>query len=128
MKKLLTVLCGGLIALTLFVTTGNTVKAAEQTNPAEVNEPDDCACHDVTKILGAERNKTVSNLISSNQFKQVEKDLKKEGLKWKGANSIEVIKFNATGQILVGVPFSNKQGTVEMYIFINGVLVGHNPM
>ena len=56
MKKLLTVLCGVVIALSLFVTTGNTVKAAE------------CGC-DVSPVIGAEKNKIVAELISSQAFK-----------------------------------------------------------
>lgn len=127
MKKFLTVLCGGLIALTLFVTTGNTAKAAGPTDPPAVTEADDCGCHDVTQLFGAERNKIVAKIISGNEFKTAEKNLNKDGFKWNGANSVEVLKHNQTGMIIVGVPFTNSTGIVEMAVFINGVYMGIGP-
>jgi hypothetical protein len=124
MKTFLTVLCGGFIALSLFVTTGNTVKAAEPTPVATVS--DDCGCHDLKPLQGAERNKIVANLISNDEFKDMKKALQKNGYNWGGANSIEVIKTE--GMILVGVPFSNNQGNVVMHVFINGVYAGPSSM
>ncbi|ETI68876.1 hypothetical protein [Neobacillus vireti] len=127
MKKFLTVLCGGLIALSLFVTTGNTAKAAEPTDPSTVTEPDDCGCHDVTPLFGAERNKIVAKIISGNEFKTAEKNLNKDGFKWNGANSIEVLKHNQAGMIIVGVPFTNKNGNVIMAVFFDGKFMGNEP-
>lgn len=128
MKKLLTVLCGGLIALTLFVTTGNTAKAAETGVTAAINEhDDDCHCDDVTPISGAERNKIVANIISGDEYKNVKKDLKNKGYQSHGSNEIEVLKNNYYGLIIVGVPFTNSRGIVEMAVFINGQFMGLNP-
>lgn len=107
MKKILTLLFGALIALTLFVSTGNTAKA------------DECGCS-VSPILGAERNKLVAELISSEEFKSIKKELKTEGLTWNGALTIEVIKFNPEGAILVAVPFVDAEGDGFMYVFYNG--------
>ncbi|WHY88841.1 hypothetical protein QNH39_13810 [Neobacillus novalis] len=127
MKKFLTVLCGGLIALTLFVTTGNTAKAAAPTDSPAGTESDDCGCHDVTQLFGAERNKIVSNLISSDAYKNEKKDLKNKGYKSHGANEIEVMKHNVYGVIMVGVPFTNSKGIVVMAVFMNGEFMGIQP-
>ncbi|MDN3016262.1 hypothetical protein PH210_08625 [Paenibacillus sp. BSR1-1] len=115
MKKLLPLLFGGLIALTLFVSTGNTAKAAE------------CGCA-VTPILGAERNKLVADLINSEEFKNIKKELQKEELSWSGADTIEVIKFNISGEILIAVPFLDANGSGFMYVFYNGKFVYYTPL
>ncbi|EKN65452.1 hypothetical protein BABA_19976 [Neobacillus bataviensis LMG 21833] len=125
MKKLLTVLLGGIIALTLFVTTGNSVKAAEPTDPPTV-EGDDCGCHDLIPITGAERNKIVAKFISSDVFKAKKAELLKSGFKWNGANTIEVV-LPAEGVTMVGVPFFNANGVPTIYVFINGIFVGTAP-
>ena len=125
MKKLLTVLFGGIIALTLFVTTGNTAKAAE-IYPTFQTFDDDCECHNVTPIFGAERNKIVAGVISSDAFKTVKKDLKQDGFKWTGANDVEVLKHNTYGTLIVGVPFENN-GTKVMAVFMDGVFMGISP-
>ncbi|MBT2696450.1 hypothetical protein J7E79_03240 [Bacillus sp. ISL-40] len=117
MKKLLTVLCGIIIALSLFVTTGNTAKAA---GPDE-----DCTCHNLLPLQGAQRNKIVANLISSDVFKEAKKDLREDGYKWNGANSIEVYQFE--GVTAVGVLFTNKEGIIERRAFVNGYYVGPAP-
>ena len=53
-----------------------------------------CGC--VTKeIFGAEKNKIVSNLLKSDEFKNAKKELKEEGYKWKGVSDIEVV-YNIT--------------------------------
>jgi len=121
MKKFLTIVFGGMIALSLFVTTGNTAKAAESYQPVQLSE--ECGC-DVTPILGSERNKIVADVISSEAFKTVKKDLKKDDLKWTGANTVEVFKNNTYGMVMVGVPFENKEGTLFMAVFFDGVFMG----
>jgi hypothetical protein len=125
MKKFLTVFCGGLIALTLFVTTGNTAKAAGPDQP-DVSS-NECGC-EITPVLGADRNKLVSDLISSQSFKNVKKEVKSEGLSWIGAHAIEVIQFNVSGEILVAVPFFNAAGNGFMYVFHNGTFVYSTPL
>ena len=116
MKKLLTVLFGAFIALTLFVTTGNTVKA------------DDCGC-DVSPVLGAEKNKIVAELISSQEFKDAKLSLRYDGISWKGAKNIEVIvNHTHDNALMVGVPYYTQEGSLMMAVFINGVYMGLAPM
>ncbi|MBT2728094.1 hypothetical protein J7E63_14225 [Bacillus sp. ISL-75] len=118
MKKLLTVLCGIVIALSLFVTTGNTVKAAEAY--------EDCTCHDLLPLQGAERNKIVATFLSSEEFKAKKLELLKSGFSWNGAHSIEVV-LPAEGVTFVGVPFISADGIPAMYVFINGSFAGAVP-
>jgi hypothetical protein len=118
MKKWLTLLSGLLVALSLFVTSGNSVKAATT----------DCGC-DVSPVFGAEKNKIVAVLISSREFKDAKHSLKNEGYLWKGVNKIEVIVNHSKGDaIMIGVPFYNQDGSIEMAVFINGHFAGHNPL
>src|SRR3954469_25321765 len=118
MKKWLTVLGGLLVALSLFVTSGNSVKAA--TN--------DCGCV-VSSVTGAEKNKMVADLISSQEFKDAKHSLKNEGYLWKGVNKFEVIVNHSEGDaIMIGVPFYTQEGSIEMAVFINGHFAGHNPL
>ncbi|QCJ42790.1 hypothetical protein FAY30_13205 [Bacillus sp. S3] len=124
MKKLLTVLCGILVALSLFVTTGNTAKAAVTVQSDELSG--ECGCV-VEPILGSERNKIAANLISSEAFKTVKKNLKKDGLKWTDANSLEVIHNISHNIVMVGVPFENKHGDVFMAVFFDGTFMGVSP-
>ena len=119
MKKLLSVIGGLVIAGSLFLTTGNTAKAAGET--------DDCPCHQVTIIMGAERNKMVSEVISSESFKNVKAELRQDGFKWTNANDIEVLKFNLNGKILIGIPFVNNQGYKVMAGYLDGVYSGTHP-
>lgn len=126
MKKLLTVLFGGFIALSLFVATGNTAKAAEPTDPPPAVEDDGCSCHDLIPLQGAERNKIVAKFISSDEFKAKKMQLLKTGFTWNGANTIEVV-LPAEGVTMIGVPFISANGTLEVYVFINGTFVGTSP-
>lgn len=120
MKKLLTVLSGVIIALSLFVTTGNTVKAEE---PAPATEEQECGC-DVSPVFGAEKNKIVANLLSSQEFKNVKLSLKSKGYSWRGAKNIEVmVNHSFGGMIMVGVPFYDQNGTIEMAVFFDGVFM-----
>lgn len=126
MKKLLTVLFGAFIALSLFVTTGNTVKADEPTPATE--ETHDCGC-DVSPVLGAEKNKIVAQLISSQEFKDAKFSLRYDGISWKGAKNIEVVVNHTYGDaLMVGVPFFTQEGSLVMAVFINGVYMGPVPM
>ncbi|MBO0960583.1 hypothetical protein J1P26_12835 [Neobacillus sp. MM2021_6] len=118
MKKVLTVLCGVLVALSLFVTTGNTVKAAEP--------DDDCTCHDLLPLQGAERNKIVAKFLSSKEFKTQKAELLSTGYTWNGAHTIEVV-LPAEGVTMIGVPFFSANGVQTIYVFINGVFVGTAP-
>ncbi|MCM3727458.1 hypothetical protein M3226_17410 [Neobacillus cucumis] len=114
MKKLLTIIGGLVIAGSLFVTSGNTAKAAEE-------EP--CTCHELIPIQGAERNKIVADFISSNEFKEIKKDLWKLGYSWNGAHTIEVV-LPGDGRTMIGVPVISAEGVPDVYVFINGVFVG----
>ncbi|WHY64766.1 hypothetical protein [Neobacillus sp. SuZ13] len=112
MKKLITVLCGIIIGLSLFVSTGNTAKASET---------DECGCI-VSPVLGAEKNKIVAGLLSSQEFKNVKDSLKSEGYSYRGVKNIEVlINHTYDDTVMVGVPFYNADGTLEMAAFFNGI-------
>jgi hypothetical protein len=121
MKKLLTVLCGVVIALSMFVTTGNTVQAEE-------SHEGGCGCI-VEPVFGAEKNKIIAALISSPEFKNAKLSVKSDGYTWRGAKNIEVV-VNITygGMIMVGVPYLNNNGTVEIAAFFDGVYMGIGPM
>ncbi|WP_160722836.1 hypothetical protein [Bacillus sp. USDA818B3_A] len=112
MKKLLTVIGGLVIAGTLFITSGNTVKASENEEP--------CTCHDLKPLQGPERNKLVADLLSSKEFKAKKHELLSLGYKWNGAHSIEVM-VPMEGVTMIGVPFVSEDGNSYMYVFINGV-------
>ena len=115
MKKLLTVLGGLVIAGSLFLTSGNTVKA-------------ECGC-ETSPILGAEKNKIIANLISSQEFKAAKQSITNEGYSWKGVRNIEVFVNHSYGNaLMIGIPFYNQDGSVEMAVFINGHFMGHNPL
>jgi hypothetical protein len=121
MKKILTVLLSSLIVLLMFAGPVSPAKAAETENP-EVQEP--CFCDDVTVLTGAERNRIIANLIKTEAFKDVRKALKLEGLKWNGANEIQVMKHNQIPLSIVGVPFTSEDGTIMMAVFFNGIFQG----
>ncbi|WP_040208927.1 hypothetical protein [Neobacillus jeddahensis] len=127
MKKFLTVLCGVLVALSLFMTTGNTAKAAEISPKVAVSHEDDCGC-DVSTVVGKEKTKIVLNLITSKAFLNTVVNQLKEGFVWNITEDIEVIKDNQSGQVLVGVPFINKDRVQIMAVFVNGTYVGTSPV
>jgi hypothetical protein len=123
MKKLLTLLFGALIALSLFVTTGNTAKAAEPTSDEE-----NCTCHDVTPILGAEKNIIVARLLSGQDFKVAKSSLLSKEYKFLGVSNTEVYKHNYMDLTIIGVIFINKDGIPEMATFFNGQYMGVTPL
>lgn len=133
MKKLIPLVLGGLLSFGIYVAPGNTVKAAELSHPTSTvtglmaSSNGDCGC-DVSPILGAERNKMVSNLIKTDAFKTVKHDAMAQGYIWQGAGAVQVIKNNKNGVVLIGVPFKYTDGTLTMYVFINGQFVGTSPM
>jgi hypothetical protein len=119
MRKLISLLSGSLIILGLmFVSPGNAVFAAEE----------ECECHDVTFIFGAEKNKVVSDILKSDEFKNAKKDWKNNGYSLNGVDDVEVIKHNIYGFIMVGFPVTNKDGVLEMAAFINGKYLGIGPI
>ena len=126
MKKLFPLLFSIMMALLIFVAPGNQVKAAETNEPVVSDE--DCSCHNVTPVLGDERNKMVAALISSEAFKTVKMEYTAEGHQWLGASDIEILIYNADGRIFIGVPFNNQEGALEMVVFINGAFAGIVPM
>jgi hypothetical protein len=118
MKKILSVLFGSLILLLMFAVPGNPVQAAEN---------DDCGC--VTEeISGAEKNKIVSNLLKSDEFKDMKKEQMQNLYKWKGVSEIEVIR-NITygGIIIITIPILTIDGTNMVAGFINGGFIGIFP-
>jgi hypothetical protein len=131
MRKVLTLLCTSLIVFLMFVGPGNPVKAAKNSadnvtymglsQPGEVEDPggDDCTCHDLLPLTGSERNKIVAEVLKSHVFKSEKMRLKQDGYKWQGASGIEVIQ-PTEDFTLVGVPFLNTDGTIEMHAFLIG--------
>lgn len=128
MKKIMTLLFGGVIAFTLFVTNGNTAKAAELSNLSStaVNTNSPCGCN-VTILTGAERNKIVSDLLKTDEFKVKKAEALTDGYSWNGADAIQVIRDNDMGTILVGVAFTDPNGNVEMFVFNDGQFLGVSP-
>ncbi|WML60547.1 hypothetical protein [Neobacillus sp. PS2-9] len=112
MKKLLTILFGALIALSLFVTTGNTAKAAKP--------GDDCGC--TGTLVGAEKNKIVADLLSSQEFKTAKAELTSAGYSYKGASLIKVAKMEVN--IITVVPFYTSEGQTIIAGFVNGEFKG----
>jgi hypothetical protein len=119
MRKYISLLFAGFIFLLIFATPETTVKAAEN---------DECACHDVSPILGAEKNKIVSDLLKSEEFKQIRESTKGE-YSLKGVHNIEVVKLNQLNFIMVGVPFTkNDDGNLYMFAFMDGHFLGVTPL
>jgi hypothetical protein len=119
MRKLISLLSGCVVILgVLFVTPGNAVFAAD----------DDCECHNVLTIFGAEKNKIVSDILKSDEFKNSKKGWRNKGYSFNGVDDVEVVKHNISGSIMVGFPVTNKDGVREMAAFIDGVYLGIGPI
>ncbi|MEH7109660.1 hypothetical protein [Bacillus sp. JJ1764] len=131
MKKLISVVMGALVAFSLFAVTGTPVKAATAQSftaslTSSVHESD-CHCDDVTPIVGAEKNKTVASVISSKVFKDVKQSIIKDGNSWRGVSNAEVYYQNYYHVTIVGFPYYDKDGTVMMAVFFDGVYKGSAP-
>jgi hypothetical protein len=119
MRKLISLLSGCAVILgLLFVTPGNAVFAAEE----------DCECHNVTTIFGAEKNKIVSDILKSDEFKIAKKGWKNKGYSFNGVDDVEVVKHKIYGFVMVGFPVTNKDGVLEMAAFLDGVYLGIGPI
>ncbi|MGJ7921919.1 hypothetical protein [Neobacillus sp. LXY-4] len=116
MKGYLSLLFGSMIVVLMLVLPGNAAQAAEPV--AETGDSTDhCGC-DVSYIVGAEKNKLVSNLLKSDEFKVVKAQQKNNGYEWNGIDGTEVIQNHTKGGIiLIGVPFIN-DGVKEMAAFL----------
>ncbi|MBY0097156.1 hypothetical protein [Mesobacillus maritimus] len=99
MKRFISLVCGSLVLILLFLSPGNAVQAEEQ---------DECDCPG-TVFTGSERNKLVANLLKSNVFKEERLELKKDGYVWQGAGAIEVREL-APGMIVYQVVFLSENG------------------
>lgn len=132
MKKIVTLLCTSLIVLLLFVGPGN-VAFAHEGVPG-------CPCEFFNPLEGPEKNKIVAKFLSSDEFKEAKSYLVDNGYKWKGISKAEVIKFHtdfkpnpeipvviSKGSIGVAVPFYTEDGTMEVFFFLNGQLLGQMP-
>jgi hypothetical protein len=119
MKKIFTLLCTSLIVLFMFAGPGNPVQAAqnvEYLGPVpDFEHPPGCGCENLKPLTGSERNKIVSDLLKTDVFKDARKDLMSQGIKWNGANTVEVIKVDGA-PVLVGIPFT-KDGNIKFYAF-----------
>lgn len=117
-KKIMALLFGGAMAFSLFAAPGNPVQAAE--------DPD-CECHNVTPIFGAEKNKIIANVISSQEFKDMKLAVIKDGDTWRGVKGTEVMVNNFYGVTIVGIPYLSQDGTAMMAVFIDGKYMGSSP-
>lgn len=116
MKKIVSLLCASLIVLLMFVAPGNPVQAANE-----------CEC-DITTIIGAEKNKIVSDLLSSDEFKNAKRDILNSGILWDGVHEIEVIKNNTYGGIIIiSIPIFTEDGTEMIAGFMDGKFFGVFP-
>ncbi|WP_407268020.1 hypothetical protein [Radiobacillus sp. PE A8.2] len=115
-KKLLVLLS----VLTFVFILAPTVSAAEV--------DDDCGCHDgVRDVTGAEKNKIVSNLLKSDEWKAMKKDVKALGYKWNGVSGIEVQE--QYDQYLVVIPFlTNDRSEVHYLPYMNGQFLAPFPV
>ncbi|MCC3356146.1 hypothetical protein [Bacillus sp. REN16] len=111
MKTMVKVL-GIVLVLLMLALPGNTAFA----------HGDDCECG-VTYLQGAERNKTVANILKLDAYKKVKSDLGKDGYKFAGADQVMVVKMPVEGLIftIVGVPFVHENGDVKFAGFANGM-------
>lgn len=118
MKRRLSVIIGSLALFLMFFAPSGFAQADET----------ECECPG-TVITGAERNQLVADLLKSDEFKTVKKDLMKDGYKWKGAGAIEVRDFsNLESSVLLellGIPESTelyglliKMNTAEILEFL----------
>ncbi len=121
MKKFLTLLCTSLIVFLMFVGPDDSVKAAKP------GDHDNCGCeeHGIFHLYGAERNKIVADLLSSDQFKAKKLELLDDGYKYTGAKDIVVVenRFAPGHPKGVTVPFINEDGVLKVALFIEGNFV-----
>ncbi|MEH7114837.1 hypothetical protein V7124_21125 [Neobacillus niacini] len=118
MKKVLTLLFTSLLVFLMFVGPGNVALAHEGDSG--------CGCV-VEEISGAEKNKIVSNLLKSDEFKIERKGFKEVGFKWNGVNAVEVIYNHSFETMMIGLPVYNVDDTIWTAVFFDGVLVGISP-
>lgn len=122
MKRLISLVCGSLVLLVMFLAPGNAVQAEEA-----------CECPG-TVLTGAERNKLVAELLKSDVFKQARIELENEGYVWQGAGAIEVRNLEVIAPSLLGyqVMIINETGNVEAaaFMLMDGSLtyMGHAPL
>jgi hypothetical protein len=114
MKRFISLVCGSLVLILMFLSPGNSVQAEEA-----------CDCPG-TVLTGAERNKLVANLLKSDVFKQAKHDLKNEGYAWQGAGAIEVSDFrNLTSSellFMLGIPEEHPMYAELIHMDMAGIL------
>ncbi|MBT2757265.1 hypothetical protein J7E71_15155 [Mesobacillus foraminis] len=117
MKRVLALFSAFLMIFLVLDSQGSPVQAAEV--PGE-----ECGCHELQPLTGSERNKIVSTLLKSNEFKAVKAELKGANYQWDGAHAIEVVQPGPS-MTLAGTYFSDQNGTrmVAAFILMNGNIV-----
>jgi hypothetical protein len=126
MKRFISLVCGSLVLILMFLSPGNAVQAKGQPT-------DDCGCPG-TVITGAERNKLVANLLKSDVFKQAKIELEEEGYVWQGASMIEVRDFDEVVSSLVGYQVmivdgaGNEEGAVFFLMDDTFEYITHAPL
>lgn len=116
MKKMVKVL-GSVLVLLMLVLPGNTAFA----------HGDDCDCID---LVGAERNKAVSDILKSNAFKVEKSEKKSEGYTFAGADKAMAVLMPGPGEsfyTMVAMPFVHENGTMLFSVFADGMHMGDGP-
>jgi len=125
MKKYLSLLFASLMVFSMFVAPGNVVKAAGLDIQNYGQSTEDCGCSEhVTPILGAAKNKIVSDLISSKEFNTLKHDLLDQGYNWNGVSGFEVVRYNVSGTVGIMFPLMNANGSIDLFFFMNSIYVG----
>lgn len=132
MKKFLPLFMGSLMALLLFVTPGNLVKADSYVPEAkDFIRNFDCGCEaeGFIPVSGAERNQIVAGLLSSDGFNAKKQEVISKGYQFLGADLIKVVHADTPFGALTGVSvfFLSNEGTIEGYVWVNGQFAGHSP-
>jgi hypothetical protein len=120
MKKISTMLFASLIVVLMIGSPLNPVSAANLMYlgvPPETPHDPECECKDLLPLTGSERNKIVASILKEEIFKSQKATLENSGYVWNGADVIELV-MPAEGYVLIGVPFTNIDGSIQIHAFL----------
>ncbi|MCT2535793.1 hypothetical protein NC661_07670 [Aquibacillus koreensis] len=81
------------------------------------HEGDDCGCPtDVREVTGSEKNKLVSNLLKSAEFKVKKKELKSDGYHWNGVSEVEVEYSEQMDAYVIAIPILTQDHSEKHYL------------
>jgi hypothetical protein len=121
MKKFGLILGGCVMAFGLMFSGPDNVVLAK----VDKNVVDYCGCPG-TSLVGAEKNKIVAELLSSEAFKTAKKEWKEAGFSYLGAADIDVriLEVGTSEIMIIGVPLVSDDGGKWMAGFMEGVYFG----